>query len=68
MNVQNKLKIGIGVAAILLISFYTYCLFIYGGEYLSGIEYITQTGIIALFSIPVILILKLLLPPNVIQR
>lgn len=61
MNIQNKLKIGIGTAAILLIAFYTYCLFIYGGEYLSGIEYITQAGIIALFSIPVILISKLLL-------
>lgn len=61
MNIQNKLKIGIGTAAILLIAFYTYCLFIYGGEYLSGIEYITQAGIIALFSIPVTLISKLLL-------
>ena len=62
MNTQNKLKIGIGTAAVLLIAFYTYCLFIYGGEYLSGIEYITQAGIIALFSIPVVLISKLLLP------
>ena len=39
MNAQNKLKIGIGTAAILLIAFYTYCLFIYSGEYLGGIEY-----------------------------
>ena len=62
MNVENKLKIGIGAATILLIAFYTYCLFINGGEYLSGIEYITQTGIIALFSIPVILISKFLPP------
>lgn len=62
MNTQNKFKIGIGTAVILLIAFYTYGLFIYGGEYLSGIEYITQVGIIALFPIPVILISKLLLP------
>lgn len=50
MNIQNKLKIGISTAAVLLIAFYTYCLFIYGGEYLSGIEYITQAGIIAFFQ------------------
>ena len=62
MNTQNKLKIGMGTAAILLIAFYTYCLFVCGGEYLRGIEYITQAGIIALFLIPVILISKLLFP------
>lgn len=62
MNTQNKLKIGIGTVAVLLIAFYTYCLFVYGGAYLSGWEYVVQTGLTVLFSAPVILIAKHLLP------
>lgn len=58
MNIHNKLKFSLSAVSFLLIAFYTYCLFSYGGKYLSGTEYIIQTGISVLFSIPLILITK----------
>ncbi len=51
MSTQNKLKIGITAIAVLLIAFYTYCLFEYGGEYLSGIKSNAEMLVISLWPI-----------------
>ena len=58
MNIQNKLKVGIGVILLLLIILYTYCLYVCGGMYLDGNEYVAQVAIIVFFLILVNLIKK----------
>ncbi len=62
MNAQTKLKIGIGAVGIALIALYTCGLFLCGGEYLSGTEYITQTIAVAILASLIILLAKLLFP------
>jgi len=37
MKTQNKMKIGIGVAGIVIIALYTYFVFQHGGDYLNTI-------------------------------